>query len=50
MSYLRREWEETQDLPEEKKQLTKTIIVPKVSHNKSEGIIEAETCAEISNY
>ena len=30
ISYLRREWEETLQLPEEKKVLTKTILVPQV--------------------
>ena len=30
ISYLRREWEETQDLPQEKQLLTKTILVPQV--------------------
>ena len=30
ISYLRREWEETQDLTQEKQLLTKTILVPQV--------------------
>jgi hypothetical protein len=30
ISYLRREWEETEALPEDKRLLTKTILVPQV--------------------
>jgi len=32
ISYLRREWEETQVLSEQKRMLTKTILVPQVNH------------------
>jgi hypothetical protein len=31
LSYLRREWEETAALPQDKRLLTKTILVPQVS-------------------
>jgi len=54
LSYLRREWEETQDLPEEKKQLTKTIIVPQVNHGQvasgelPDSVIENDINPELS--
>ena len=38
ISYLRREWEETQDLPQEKQLLTKTILVPQVCTVKKNAL------------
>ena len=37
LSYLRREWEETAALPQDKRLLTKTILVPQVSESSLEA-------------
>jgi len=54
LSYLRREWEETEALSEEVKLLTKTILVPQVNHGQvasgevPESVIENDIDAELS--
>jgi len=54
LSYLRREWEETVDLSEEKKVLTKTILVPQVNHGQvssgemPESVVDNDIDAELT--
>jgi len=54
ISYLRREWEETQDLTQEKQLLTKTILVPQVNHGQvasgevPESVVDNDIDAELT--
>jgi len=54
LSYLRREWEETQALDQQIKQLTKTIYVPQVNHGQvasgsvPDTVVENDIDAELS--